>query len=422
MSDACIERNDQFSIPMSRRRSLPVQAATEVESIRINPKIEPPSFANKEVSSFRAATEGVAAKLLTTWKLTRYLNSEDQNTPRFVGWIINNFRKNESQPTTMTYMSPIETPITDYVTFVKMFKISRKLAEQSNMLYTHITLDVGAAIKAYHVIWNNPTAWSDIVIHLGDFHAMMAFFGVIGKFVEGSGFEEIAFQTGICSSGNLSKVLSGKHYNRCWKIHEAFAEALERIFIETYITDVPNVIRESSQGSPDSTEVIAVMDRPEVQAFMKTYNDLKADCLNGEFGKTAQFWMKYISLVDRQHMFHYAVNTNDACLRLQMWKESIPMCFSTNRIHYARYGSFYLKSLESLDITHPGSKDEMKAIVSVRRNTQAIGQAIDMAGEQSYMKSAKTAGKHKEVNLEDIHVICSVNSVSFFRFSNANLM
>ena len=139
---------------------------------------------------------------------------------------------------------------------------------------------------------------------------------------------------------------------------------------------------------------------------MKTYNDLKADCLNG----------------DRQHTFHYAVNTNDACLRLQMWKESIPMCFSTNRIHYARYGSFYLKSLESLDITHPGSKDEMKAIVSVRRNTQAIGQAIDMAGEQSYMKSAKTAGKHKEVNLEDIHVICSVNSVSFFRFSNANLM
>ena len=183
VSDACIERNDQFSIPMSRRRSLPVQAATEVESIRINPKIEPPSFANKEVSSFRATTEGVAAKLLTTWKLTRYLNSEDQNTPRFVGWIINNFRKNESQPTTITYMSPIETPITDYVTFVKMFMISRKLAEQSNMLYTHITLDVGAAIKAYHVIWNNPTAWSsDIVIHLGDFHAMMAFFGVIGKF------------------------------------------------------------------------------------------------------------------------------------------------------------------------------------------------------------------------------------------------
>ena len=48
--------------------------------------------------------------------------------------------------------------------------------------FTHITLDVGAAIKAYHAIWNNPQAWADIIIHLGDFDAMMAFFGVIGCF------------------------------------------------------------------------------------------------------------------------------------------------------------------------------------------------------------------------------------------------
>jgi hypothetical protein len=58
------------------------------------------------------------------------------------------------------------------------------------MSYTHITFDVGAAIKAFrHVIWNRPTFWSDIVIHLEDFHAMMAFFAVIGRLVSGSGFE-----------------------------------------------------------------------------------------------------------------------------------------------------------------------------------------------------------------------------------------
>ena len=31
--------------------------------------------------------------------------------------------------------------------------------------------------------------------------------------------------------------------------------------------------------------------------------------------------------------------------------------------------------------------------LSVRRNNLGIGQAIDLAGEQSYMKNAKTAGK-----------------------------
>ena len=43
--------------------------------------------------------------------------------------------------------------------------------------------------------------------------------------------------------------------------------------------------------------------------------------------------------------------------------------------------------------THPGAKEEIEEKgLSVRRNTLGIGQAVDMAGEQSYMKSAKRAG------------------------------
>ena len=88
----------------------------------------------------------------------------------------------------MTYLPPICSPITEYSTIIEMFHQSRKL---------HITLDVGAAIKAFHVIWNKPDEWSDIIIHLGDFHAMMAFFLVIGRFIESSGFEDVLFQAGL---------------------------------------------------------------------------------------------------------------------------------------------------------------------------------------------------------------------------------
>eukprot|EP00794_Sanderia_malayensis_P002237 gene2237-2552_t len=119
-SEACIKRSNEVSIPMSKRRSLPAMPAEEVSNFRINPKTEPPKLASNETSSSGDISEGIAPKLLTTWKLARYLNSEDQNTPRFVGWVINHFKKNESQPTTMTYMPPIETPITDYATFVKI--------------------------------------------------------------------------------------------------------------------------------------------------------------------------------------------------------------------------------------------------------------------------------------------------------------
>ena len=74
------------------------------------------------------------------------------------------------------------------------------------MKYAHIVMDVGAAMKAYQVIWNNPELWSDIIIHLGDFHAMMMFFSVIDDYLKGSGFEEMVFQGKLCTPGIITVV------------------------------------------------------------------------------------------------------------------------------------------------------------------------------------------------------------------------
>lgn len=65
------------------------------------------------------------------------------------------------------------------------------------MKYTHITLDVGAAIKVFQVVWKSLEAWFDITIHLDNFHPMMTFFGIIGSFIKGSEFEETTFKLGV---------------------------------------------------------------------------------------------------------------------------------------------------------------------------------------------------------------------------------
>ena len=49
--------------------------------------------------------------------------------------------------------------------------------------------------------------------------------------------------------------------------------------------------------------------------------------------------------------------------------------------------------MEHLEKTHPGAKQElMKIGISITRNAKGIGQAVDLAGKQSYMRSAKIAG------------------------------
>jgi hypothetical protein len=262
------------------------------------------------------------------------------------------FKKVSSKETKMTYMPPIQKPITEYAAFFEMFYKSRQLAKQANMVYTHITLDVGAAIKAYHVIWNNPQAWSDIIIHLGDFH-----------------------------------------YNRNWLLHEAFSEALERLFQEQYVPEIPASLVQFAEYPPGTIEIEDLLADVTIKAYIEHYNQQVDKCLKGQFGKTPQFWALYMMMVDRQQRLHYAINMNDYNLRLLTWRESLPLCFATNRVHYSRYGTFYVQSLEYLESTHPGAKTEIeKNGLSVRRNTLGIGQAVDMAGEQSYMKNAKTAG------------------------------
>ena len=83
------------------------------------------------------------------------------------------------------------------------------------------------------MVWNNPVEFKRILIHLGDFHSMLELFSIIGKVVQGSGFEDIVYQADLCASGSINGIIAGKHYNRCWFVLESFTEALDRLFCES---------------------------------------------------------------------------------------------------------------------------------------------------------------------------------------------
>ena len=115
--------------------------------------------------------------------------------------------------------------------------------------------------------------------------------------------------------------------------------------------------------------------------------------MNGEFGVTPQYWLQYVDLVDSLRGLHYSLQVNNWEDRLYYWRKMLPYFFFFDRVHYSRYGSYYLKYMENIDVTHPGAQEELKGIgISVGRNNFGIGQAIDLAGEQTYTRNAKTIG------------------------------
>ena len=58
----------------------------------------------------------------------------------------------------------------------------------------------------------------------------------MGKALEGFGFEEIILESGMCSSGSLNGVMTGKHYNRAMIVHKVFLEAMERRLMRQFLT------------------------------------------------------------------------------------------------------------------------------------------------------------------------------------------
>ena len=72
-------------------------------------------------------------------------------------------------------MLPIPYLITKFNTVRETKHRSMHLSKISNMKYTHITVDVGAAEKYYKAIWINSDELKDVIIHLADFHDFMLF-------------------------------------------------------------------------------------------------------------------------------------------------------------------------------------------------------------------------------------------------------
>jgi hypothetical protein len=100
--------------------------------------------------------------------------------------------------------------------------------------YTFVTFDLAAAKIAFNIVWDNPERFKDVFIHLGAFHIMCSYMGALGKMMTGSGFEETVINSGVCASGSIHQVMSGKHYNRAVRVHKLMVDAIGRLLIDSF--------------------------------------------------------------------------------------------------------------------------------------------------------------------------------------------
>ena len=325
-------------IPRSKRRSLG-SSDWSLPSIIIDKKKEPKVTSVPVPDDTALQIQEVVDSFHTfqfVWMLSRRLSSCDQIVPAMSGWSvkIQEIFGDTFQKTVLTYLPPIDAPITEFSTMAKVFDIIQEQARKKSMPYANITLDVGAAMNAYKVLWNHPERFKNVVIHLGDFHFMKEVFGVLGKVISGSGFEDVIFQSGLCSSGSLKGVVSGSHYNRCWTVHSHLGEVLERLLFEKFLTtinEIPKVFEERPRCRDVKEYFEALVEDEGVHELLDQYMKFEEDVRSGIHGKTSQFWLLYyLDIMRNQHLIHFAVQTNNFLLRLHGLKRVLPLMYNNN--------------------------------------------------------------------------------------------
>lgn len=120
-------------------------------------------------------------RLHLIWLYLRKYNSFNQNVPMFKGWkllVRSGKLKTPYYKTVETYLPPINAKVTDYVTIQRYMQYLQSLAKSVKMPYVNITLDVGAAMNAFLIKWNQPEVYRNIIIHLRYFHFLKENFQV----------------------------------------------------------------------------------------------------------------------------------------------------------------------------------------------------------------------------------------------------
>jgi len=339
------------------------------------------------------------------WTVCRSLANAAMTVPEWSGWVSQMSTVQTAALSCIGYMTPIFQPITDYATVRECLVRSLKASAELQQRFTFVTMDLAAARIAYDVIFESAggsrSDLSNVIIHIGPFHTMCAYMGAIGHMIAGSGFEEIVIESGVCASGSIDRVMSGKHYNRALRVHQRVLEALERLMIAEFFK-----LKKTSPNSLENSELKELASSPSCQSFndfagtaectefVEAYSQFKDDIRQGKLGLTAKFWITYCDTVWNLLQFQRSVKENDINQYIASLRQMASLLFSSDRVNYAKYLPLYYVQLTTLETSHPGATEFLKndGFTVSRSAVPSCRNAVDITIEQTINRSAKTRG------------------------------
>ena len=201
-----------------------------------------------------------------------------------------------------------------------------------------VIYDLDAAKLAMQMQASEKPKFDDIFIMPGAFHIEMVIFKAIGKIISDSNGPDVLTDSQVLAPVSLNGFLTGKHFNRCKRLHPILALAFEilhfKSFLATYERKDELAELISSAQNNDATLESSVF-----IAGAEAYARYTDETRSGAHGDTAKFWMMYIDYIHTYHNFERAIRTNNIDLYIYTLTSIIGVYFATNHVNYSHWYS-----------------------------------------------------------------------------------
>ena len=245
------------------------------------------------------------------------ITQEESSCPEYNGYNTQITREEgvAMKPKTQAvYLPLIDMPPSDPDTILTALHEAKRLTKERGQKNTIFTSDQQLYKVAVEMKWAHPDDFSDVIRRLGGMHTLMSFVGAVGTLMQGSGLSEVLEST----FAGVAKMLFGKKFPQNVRAMRLVVEELLR-----------GIMRNENITSMD--ELLLCLDKA---ASASKTSKLWVDCL--------------IKPVFIMMMYVRAEREGDWPLHLVAVKQMLPYFFAAAHVNYARYGLYYLRSMESL--------------------------------------------------------------------------
>ncbi|CAH1173831.1 unnamed protein product [Phaedon cochleariae] len=359
----------------------------ELEPYNKRPKLHERLQPASDVSSNLSNSSSEWLKQINfAFMLSHYLQIPE--TPMWVGF--NSLIYKDTAPTQkLCYLTTINASPTDKSVVLETMKQSQQVARECGEKYMQVTYDLAITKIALQIQCTEKPRYDNLFIHVGSIHIMMSYFKAVGKFIDNCGVTTVMVNAQMLANGSVNSFITGKHFNRCKRLHPMASLALQIIHFEEFLN------RENIECSDDMKIYLTQFkeersDQPRVlprnlQDLFDKYQQFKQQTLQGDLGKTPQFYMMYVTFIDYYLTLNASVRSGNLQLFTSILSKIANLCFAFNQQNYSRYLVKYQDNLLKVDQTHPGLKKQLEmGTFGVKRTDKPNSrQPVDLTSEQT---------------------------------------